>query len=142
MREIKKPPREKGGRITSKATDKRINYDNNYGKLAFSSACDKHCLLSSWQSRELDELIGYFKLVEKLLWKEIIMESNGLDYEEHHYIALPKPHSLPPDTSLHSMRVTQRMRVFGYRTQDFFNIIWFDRNHIVCPVDKPKEYVI
>ncbi len=140
MPKLKKPPKSRG-RIPPNAIERKVNYDECRGRFAFSSVCERHCLLSSWIKQELDELIVYFKKVEKLLWKEILRDP-GLVYEEISHIALPRPASLPPDASLYSMKVAGRLRVYGYRTQDVFNIIWFDRLHEVCPVDKTKKYAI
>lgn len=137
---ITKPSKRKG-KISSQATERKINYDECRGRLAFSSVCDRHCLLCEWVKQELNGLIGYFKKVEELIWFDI-QKDPGLDYEEVNNIAFPRPTTLPPDASLHSMRVAGRLRVYGYRADDVFNIIWFDRLHEVCPVGKPKKYAI
>lgn len=140
MREIRKPKKE-ATKISSVATEKTINYNERPGRLSFLSACDTHCLLCNWQKDELTELMGCFKKVERTLWKNILKD-DGLNYESHNQIDLPPPPALPPDASLDSMRVTQRMRLYGYRTQDVFNIIWFDRLHEVCPEGKKWRYKV
>ena len=140
MGKIKKPGKT-GTRIPTSATEKKLNYNEAHGKFTFSSVCDHNCLLSGWQKDELQQLIGCFKKVERLLWKEILKDP-GLNYESHKFIDLARPEKLPPDASLDSIRVSQRMRLYGYRTQDVFNIIWFDREHIVCPEGKTCRYAI
>jgi hypothetical protein len=141
MPKINKPKKQNQSKISSQATEKTINYNDQHGKFAFSSVCNRHCQLSEWQRNELDELIGYFKKVEQSIWKNILKD-DGFNYESHNLIDLPVPETLPPDASLDSMRVTQKMRIYGYRTQDIFNIIWFDREHKVCPEGKKWRYKI
>lgn len=138
MREIKKP-KKKATKINPKATENSYSTNDDFCRFVFSFTCERHCLLSDWQKIELSELIGFFKKLELQTWKDIFKD-DGLNYESHSWIALPRPRALPPDASLDSMRVTQRMRLYGYRTQNFFNIIWFDREHKVCPTDKECKY--
>jgi hypothetical protein len=134
--------KEKKSGAVSKITERHhIDYNERHGRLAFLNACDKHCLLSKWRNNELDELIGCFKKVERSTWKNILRD-DGLKYESHQYIDFPRPKDLPPDASLDSIRVTQRMRLYGYRSDDVFYIIWFDREHAVCPMSKQKRYKI
>lgn len=141
MPKIDKPKKGKRSRIPIEATQLKTSYDDDFGRFAFSSVCENHCLLEDWQKAELERLIYCFKKIESLTWKQIKKDS-GLDYESHSYIAVPRPQTLPPDASLDSIRVNLKMRLFGYRTQNVFNIIWFDKNHIVCPEDKTKKYAI
>lgn len=134
--------REKCSKITSKATEKpAINYNECCGRFGFLSVCDNHCLLSEWHGSELSELIGCFKKVERTIWKNILKD-DGLDYKRHHHINLPLPKNFPPDATLDSIRVNQKMRLYGYRLNDVFYIVWFDREHLVCPVGKQKRFTI
>lgn len=141
MPKIKPKPSKIIKKITQDALERKLDYNEQFGRFAFSSCCDRHCLLSEWQKRELVELISFFKKVEKLNWKNILI-NDALNYESHNFTDLPPPSTLPPDASLDSMRVTQKMRVYGYRTQDVFNIIWFDREHKVCPMGKKCKYQV
>ena len=140
MREIKKP-KQQASKISPKATELTLNYNDKFGKFAFSSVCERYCLLSEWQKTELTELMSYFKKIEKLVWKNILKDE-ALNYESHDFVDIPIPESFPPDASLDSMRVTLKMRVYGYRTQDIFNIIWFDREHKVCPEGKKWRFKV
>lgn len=118
---------------------KDINYDERKGRLAFSSVCNKKCLISDWQKDELGILIDTFKKIESIEWKEIFNDS-GLNWERNSHIALKLPKNFPPDAKLHSIRVNGKMRLYGYRAQEFFYIVWFDKNHEVCPMNKNKKH--
>lgn len=129
-------------KIKQNATSlKDKSWNEKKARLSFLKACDRHCLLSDWNSRELRDLMNYFKKVERLTWNKINLDS-GLDYEKIKSIAISRPQSLPPDATLNSMRVSGKIRVYGYRYEDTFNLIWFDRNHIVCPMGKSKPYSV
>lgn len=117
--------------------NKKTNFDY---KLCTNSNDDKRCVLkfSSCDDKyplhflnkeELKGFISYAKKIESLSWREIKTYS-GLNFE-----ALPelkKPDNLTPDITLFSMRVTQKFRIIGYRQDEFFYIVWFDRNHKTC----------
>ncbi len=80
-----------------------------------------------------------FQKIEKLSWKQI-QSDPGLNFERNKNIALPLPSNFPPDASLCSVRVNQKIRLYGYRVREFFYIVWFDKNHKVCPMGKSKKY--
>jgi hypothetical protein len=120
---------------------KSNQYEESTGRVAFSKVCSKYCLLCDWTKQELKLLIKFFKKLESMWWKDIKLDG-GFRYETIQYAAIPRPTSLPPDATLKSLRVNECHRLYGYRAQDTFNIIWFDRNHIVCPMGKPKNYAI
>lgn len=126
--------------VTKIKTDlKETNYDSRRGKLAFEFASDNKCCLSEWHNRELKLLIDSFKKIERLTWNEVFNDT-GLNWERNKNIAIQLPTNIPKDVKLYSFRVNGKMRVYGYRAQEFFYIIWFDRNHIICPKNKPKNY--
>lgn len=129
----------KGDKAKINTSLKEINYNLRFGKFAFEFVCDNKCCLSDWQGMELRLLIDSFKKVEKLTWQQIFTDT-GLKWERNKNIAIQLPSNLPEDIKLYSFRVNQKMRVYGYRAQEFFYIVWFDKNHIVCPEDKPKRY--
>lgn len=125
------------GKLNTSLND--INYDERKGKLAFSSACNRRCLISDWQKSELENLIETFKKFESIEWKKIYDDS-GLNWERNSHIAIKLPKSFPKDAKLHSIRVNGKMRLYGYRVQEFFYIVWFDKNHEVCPMNKNKKH--
>jgi hypothetical protein len=118
---------------------KSIDYDSMNAKIAFESVDDNKCSLSDWHGKELKLLIDCFKKIETSTWRQI-QSDTGLNFERNKNIAIPLPSNFPPDANLCSIRVNQKMRLYGYRVQEFFYIVWFDKNHIVCPMGKSKKY--
>ncbi len=131
----------KDTRTTPQASQKQITYEDCTGRIAFSKVCDRHCLLSDWDKKELKLLIDCFKKIESMCWKDI-KSYNGFNYETIKHIAITPPSSLPPDATLKSLKLNDDHRLYGYRAQDTFNIIWFDKTHMVCPMNKQKKYAI
>lgn len=116
------------------------NYDERYGRLAFSAVSHNRCPISEWQGEELIQLIEAFKKFESIKWQDIFNDP-GLKWERNSHIAFKKPNGLPEDIKICSFRVNGKMRLYGYRAQHYFYIVWFDRNHEVCPVGKNKKYL-
>ncbi len=138
----KKHEKRKNSKIKSEVTIlKDISYDEHYARVGFSKVCNQNCLLSEWHGNELKDLIDCFKKLESKTWKEI-KKDKGLKYKMITKIAIPPPKILPPDARLSSIRVCSKKRLYGYRVENCFYIIWFDKNHRVCPEDKRKEYSI
>lgn len=52
---------------------------------------------------------------------------NGFKYEDIPQIE--KPDSIEKDITLSSIRASQSFRLIGYRSEEYYNIVWFDRNH-------------
>ncbi|MBA1335913.1 MAG: hypothetical protein HPY66_1731 [Firmicutes bacterium] len=40
---------------------------------------------------------------------------------------------------MEEIKVDDRRRIIGYRGGRIFHLIWFDRDHEVCPMGKPKR---
>ena len=114
-----------------------IDYNKRKGRIAFSSVCHNKCSISKWQGKELTSLIDTFKKIEESKWEDILIDA-GLQWKRDKHIAFKLPDNLPEDVKLHSMRVDGKMRIFGYRAQEYFYIVWFDKNHEVCPEGKNK----
>ena len=130
------------GRISNNAVKLRTeDWDKQNGRVAFYYACGKNCQLSDWHNTELKELIRCFKKIENLTWNDI-KTHNGLNYEPISSLAIEPPANIPPDASFSSLRVSKESRLYGFRLEDTFYIIWFDKNHIVCPKGKTKHYKI
>lgn len=107
---------------------KKNSNDNKKCLLKFSD-CDKKYPLYKLSSDEIKAFINYAKLIESLEWEKIIVHS-GLNYEllEH----LIPPSNISKDKKLYSMRMSKKSRIIGYRQDEFFNIVWFDKNHETC----------
>ena len=96
--------------------------------LKFSKCDDKHPLWNL-NKRELKDFIKFCKKVENMPWKDIRSDT-GLNYES--LKGINKPLYLSEDITLHSMRLSQKSRIVGYREHEFFYIVWFDYNHKTC----------
>lgn len=118
---------------------KENNYDLRKGRVAFENVSHSNCCISDWFGNELKQLVDCFKKIESLEWKDILGDE-GLNFERNANIAIQLPKSLPKDVKLCSMRVNKKMRIYGYRAQEYFYIVWFDKGHEVCPMNKPKKY--
>jgi len=107
--------------------------------LSFKSVCGEHYQLCEWKKEELKGLVNTFKTIENLTWGDIIRH-DGLKYKPKiEHTATPLPCDFPEDASLSELRVSRKCRILGYRTGNIFNIVWFDRNHEVCPEGKVKR---
>ncbi|WP_338835892.1 MAG6450 family protein [Neomoorella thermoacetica] len=137
-RKLKKPsPRE--GKIPKKALELRQSSYEEDGRPTFSflHASDNDCLLCEWQKDELQQLVATFKKMEVLTWKEI-WQHPGLDL---HLVepSKPLPPGVSPDVTVYSINVDEKKRIYGYRAGNVFRLLWFDRNHEVCPYHKVKR---
>jgi len=92
--------------------------------------------IHEWQGRELTDLVDCFIKVERMTWSQV-KTSDGLGYKIVENP--PRCAKLPPDNTLHEMKVDQRKRIMGYRAEEEFCLIWFDREHDVCPQGKVRR---
>lgn len=104
----------------------RENNDDKTGLLKFSQ-CDEKYPLHELQKEELKAFISFAKTFETLPWKRI-KTYNGLKYEI--ITQIEKPDNVAKDITLSSLRVSDKFRIIGYREEQYFYIIWFDRNHL------------
>lgn len=89
--------------------------------------CHKKYPLEDLQKKELKSFIAFAKKIESQTWRQIKFDDKGFNYET---IANKK---LPTNSNgiieMESLRVDGKFRIEGYRDNEFFYIIWFDRNH-------------
>ncbi len=99
---------------------------------SFCDSCPNHFQLSEWQSTELKSLVDTFKNMGKRPWSELKAD-RGLQIKmvDPKYFSKKLPDFISQDVTIHELRVSKRARIFGHRTGNVFNIIWFDRNHDV-----------
>lgn len=95
----------------------------------------KYCL-HEWQASEIKALVETFKRLEQRTWRQIKATggqgdaSGGLGYKPIDRKMLPAlPADVPPDATISEIRVTQKMRLFGHRSEAMFYLVWFDREH-------------
>ena len=109
-----------------------VNYMKMNPAFRFASR-DKHkYLLAHWTKEELEDLLSFFDKMEQRTWEQIIQApgDKGLGYK--HISSVSPPEHVSPDRKIHEARVCRTKRVFGYREDNVFNIIWFDRTHDIC----------
>ena len=102
------------------------NNDDKTGLLKFSQ-CDEKYPLHELQKEELKAFISFAKIFESLPWRTI-KTYNGLKFEIIPQIK--KPNEIKKDITLSSLRISDKFRIIGYRQEQFFYIVWFDRNHL------------
>ncbi|HLO48869.1 MAG TPA: hypothetical protein VK211_10685 [Kamptonema sp.] len=128
-------------RIPEQATQlaESSSTDEEHPSFRFTYADKNRWLLSDWTSQEINELIEGLKKIEKYTWGQIKGhgskkrgESVGTGYKlinKHPTL----PENVPEDVRLSEMRIDEKKRIFGFRLKSVYYIIWFDRNHEVCP---------
>ena len=102
------------------------NNDDKTGVLKFSQ-CDEKYPLYNLQKEELKEFISFAKKFESLPWRSI-KTYKGFKFENIPEISAPS--NIEKDITLSSLRASEKFRIIGYRQEDYFFIVWFDRNHL------------
>jgi hypothetical protein len=118
-----------------------VDFWNSHPVWSFS-LLDLVAQVGGWihlQQDELDELLARFRQWEKMTWKEILAESR----KQNHPIDVSKCSSvaqerlrvlkLDDQAQLMSLSVNSRARVIGILDRGIFRILWWDRDHQVCP---------
>lgn len=127
----------KGKPIAEEAFETNLiqNTDDMTPTFSFKSCSNNNFKLSEWQPREIDQLIEVFKRLESCTWKEI-RRNKGFGYTvvDPESFSCELPEFISPDITIIELRVSKRARLFGFRSNNVFNIIWFDRNHEVIPM--------
>lgn len=103
----------------------RENNDDKTGILKFSNCDDKYPLYEL-QKDELKAFIAFAKQFEEMPWR-MIKIYKGFKFEN--IPEINKPDSIEKDITLSSIRISQSFRLIGYRNEEYFYIVWFDRNH-------------
>jgi len=115
--------------------------DSNYFEMSpvfkFSSVDSKNWTLDKWKSKELKHLIRTFKQMEQISWNKIHQHS-GFRLKKVKNINYPN--HISPDETIYEIRVCKVKRLFGFIDKNIFNIIWFDREHSVCPEGKNRKH--
>ena len=138
---ILKPSQKKQlSRIPEQATqlNRPSSADDEHPSFRFTYADKNRWVLSDWSSSEINDLIEGLKKIEKYTWAQIRCrgskkpgESVGTGYKLiDKHPALPE--NIPEDERLSEMRIDEKKRIFGFRVQSVYYIIWFDRDHSVC----------
>ena len=102
------------------------NNDLLNGILKFTFVDDKYPIYELTKE-ELKSFINFAKRFESIPWREI-KNYIGFKFEIIPNIKVPY-NSL--NENICSLRVSQKFRLIGFRKENAFNIIWFDKNHEV-----------
>lgn len=121
-----------GRKISSKAFEASKGESSEHKSLVFSFAytCPNHFQLSDWQHEELKGLINKLRDFSNMKWSEI-RKIKGFKPVDHSTFSQPLPKNISPEVTILEFRTSGRARVFGFRLEETFYIIWFDRNHEV-----------
>ena len=142
-RKIPKPAQKIGARrIPASAVTKSTlsqSTDTDYPSFRFTYADKNRWTLSDWTAADINDLIAGFRKIEQYNWAQIKShgskkqgESVGTGYKliSHHPVL---PENLPEDAKLSEIRLDKEKRLFGFRIRSVYYIVWFDRDHSVCP---------
>ncbi|MEH2148588.1 MAG6450 family protein [Nostoc sp.] len=123
---------------TAKATQGETT-DHLKPSFRFKHADPNRWCLSKWEAEEIVDLMRALQKIENHTWLQIKSqgsktrgESVGCGFKvikQHPTL----PSSVSDDTVISEMRVCKKKRIFGFRIDSIYYIVWFDRDHSVCP---------
>jgi hypothetical protein len=89
--------------------------------------------LSEWQREELKGLSNKIDLINKLTWSQVKRNSSLRYKDVSNANKLPvSKNLLSEDITYCEMRITDKARIFGFRSNSIFFLCWLDRNHKIC----------
>ena len=104
------------------------NVDAVYaGESIYNYFVSSNKLVSILKKDELKAFISFAKIFESLPWRTI-KTYKGFKFESIPQIE--KPDSIEKDITLSSIRASEKFRLIGYRQEQYFYIVWFDKNHL------------
>jgi hypothetical protein len=137
----KHSPQRKGKLISEKAIaiPPQTSTDEDHPSFRFTCVDKNRWRLSDWTSSEINDLLAGLKKIEAYTWGQIKSHgakksggSVGTGYKLiSNHPSLPE--SVTEDVKLSEMRIDDKKRIFGFRDGSVYYIIWFDRDHSVCP---------
>ena len=102
------------------------NNDNNTCCLKFSQCDDNKYQLWTLDVGQLKQFVTFAKKIENMRWIDIF-QTKSFNYESIKNLKVPD--YLSKDMVLKSIRVNQKFRIYGYRMNSDFYIVWFDPRH-------------
>lgn len=130
----------KAGGIPTEATRIKRSTDNDTPLFSFGHLCDNNFMMHILGKTELKELHRFLKKISKMTWNQVrASESIGYKPIPRTSLSCAVPDSVSRDARIDEMRVTQEHRIFGFKAEGIFNIIWFDPTHDICPEGKKKR---
>lgn len=139
-KKIKQPPARGGKRIPENAVQIKIDYSTQKAVFSFEHCCRRNYTASDLTKEEFKAVHDSLRMMSSMDWASI-PKHDGLEYKPADKKAIrkaikrtPLPSSVPEDCTMFYFRASGKFRVFGYRAQNIFYLIWFDRNHNVMPM--------
>lgn len=105
---------------------KEVTDDDKQCRLRFVD-CHKKYPLEDLSKQELKGFIDFAKKVENKTWKDIKFNDNSFNYETIKNLKLPANSN--GIIAAETLRVTKKFRLVGYRDNEYFYIVWFDKTH-------------
>ncbi len=118
--------KDKSKKLVNIAQKSIKNDDEESCNLKFSKCDENKYQLWNLDKEHLKSFVSFAKKIESMKWCEI-KKSKGFHYEDINSLPLPK--YISEDITMKSIRVTQEFRIYGYRMNADFYIIWFDPSH-------------
>lgn len=98
---------------------------------------------SSWQPGELRQFSDFIRKLRDQRWIDVyrsggkVGHKTGLGYTKHDDRHKLPNHSglddLSPEITFFELRISQSLRVHGFRVQAAFFLVWLDREHRIYP---------
>lgn len=102
---------------------------------------NKHECFSVWSKDEMEAFWNFNRKIHEYTWAQLLATSgkdnkNGFAYTVVDGDKLPTKDfrdTLGADTTYIELRVTQKIRVHGFRYKPVFYICWLDKDHAIFP---------
>jgi hypothetical protein len=123
------------GRIKSPAGHGRDNFDTHRPLFSLASVVSSHCI-TICETNDRAAFATKLRNLSQLTWRELkSAPAHGLGYEpiDRDHLRVPIPASLTDDVTIISFRFSGTKAMIGYRVDDVFHILWFDRDYDVYP---------
>jgi len=106
---------------------------------SFEHLCESYFQLDELTKENLKELKRFLKRISSMSWNQIY-NSKGIDITKipRERLSKPIPASVPDDSDIIEMSVSDSHRIWGFQHEQVIYVIWFDPNHQVLPEGKKR----
>ncbi|MGN6369077.1 MAG: hypothetical protein ACTHN5_12520 [Phycisphaerae bacterium] len=114
---------------------------NTKVRLSFEYSEDSHCL-SLLSSEDVRNAVDCFRRLNSMTWVQVYQTASktpgmktGLHWNPYEDSALKvnRPGRVSEDHKIAGIRAGDKYRIFGFRFEDTFHVLWFDPEHKICP---------
>ena len=97
--------------------------------------------LSGCEAQEIKSALNAIRRITSMTWV-MLMQSGGKQnktglhatkYEDGDLKHVTRPQAISKDLPMIGVRASGKFRIFGVRQDMRYHILWFDRNHDLCP---------